>query len=134
MGHNIEQGAGGLSYVELQRLWPICPKTFETDCSYTYIILISSACCVLVYCFSAHRAIFSCSIQSVGYSPCSSYQRPLLLRANEIDQLMPTTMSIQSKISSIRQNCIYISLPTRAQNTVIHHSNARRCYSWKIGN
>ena len=33
MGHNIEQGAGGLSFVEIQRFCGICPKTFETDCS-----------------------------------------------------------------------------------------------------
>ena len=32
MGHNIEQGAGGLSFVEIQRFCGICPKTFETDC------------------------------------------------------------------------------------------------------
>jgi hypothetical protein len=37
----------------------------------------------------------------VGYSPCSSYQRQL--GANEIDQMMPATLSMQSKISSIRQ-------------------------------
>jgi hypothetical protein len=29
MGHNIEQGLGGLSFVEIQRF---CGKTFETDC------------------------------------------------------------------------------------------------------
>ena len=34
MGHNIEQGAGGLSFVEIQRFCGICPKTFETDCSF----------------------------------------------------------------------------------------------------
>jgi hypothetical protein len=33
MGHNIEQGAGGLSFVEIQRVCGICPKTFEIDCS-----------------------------------------------------------------------------------------------------
>ena len=33
MGHNIEQGAGGMSFVEFQRFCGICPKTFETDCS-----------------------------------------------------------------------------------------------------
>jgi hypothetical protein len=32
MGHNIEQGAGGMSFVEIQRFCGICPKTFETDC------------------------------------------------------------------------------------------------------
>jgi hypothetical protein len=32
MGHNIEQGAGGLSFVEIQRFCGICPKTFEIDC------------------------------------------------------------------------------------------------------
>jgi hypothetical protein len=30
---NIEQGAGGLTFVEIQRFCGICPKTFETDCS-----------------------------------------------------------------------------------------------------
>jgi hypothetical protein len=57
------------------------------------------------------------SIQSVGHSPCSSYQRQL--GANEIDQLMQTTLSVQNKISSIRQSCIY--LPSKAQNTFMHH-------------
>ena len=32
MGHNIEQGAGGLTFVEIQRFCGICSKTFETDC------------------------------------------------------------------------------------------------------
>jgi hypothetical protein len=32
MGHSIEQGAGGLSFVEIQRFCGIRPKTFETDC------------------------------------------------------------------------------------------------------
>jgi hypothetical protein len=32
MGHNIGQGAGGLTFVEIQRFCGICPKTFETDC------------------------------------------------------------------------------------------------------
>jgi hypothetical protein len=32
MGHNIEQGTGGLTFVEIQRFCGICPKTFETDC------------------------------------------------------------------------------------------------------
>ena len=32
MGHNIEQGAGELSFVEIQRFCGICPKTFEIDC------------------------------------------------------------------------------------------------------
>jgi hypothetical protein len=32
MGHNIEQGAGGLSFVEIQRFCGICPTTFEIDC------------------------------------------------------------------------------------------------------
>jgi hypothetical protein len=33
MGHNIEQRAGGFTFVEIQRFCGICPKTFETDCS-----------------------------------------------------------------------------------------------------
>jgi hypothetical protein len=32
MGHNIERGAGGLTFVEIQRFCGICPKAFETDC------------------------------------------------------------------------------------------------------
>jgi hypothetical protein len=36
MGHNIEQGAGGLSFVEIQRFCGICPKSFETDCSLSH--------------------------------------------------------------------------------------------------
>jgi hypothetical protein len=32
MGHNIEKGAGGLTFVEIQRFCGIFPKTFETDC------------------------------------------------------------------------------------------------------
>jgi hypothetical protein len=36
MGHNIEQGAGVLTFVEIQRFCGICPKTFETDCSVIY--------------------------------------------------------------------------------------------------
>jgi hypothetical protein len=38
MGHNIEQGAGGLTFVEIQRFCGICPKTFETDCSQDGVI------------------------------------------------------------------------------------------------
>jgi hypothetical protein len=29
MGHNIVQGAGGLSFVEIQRFCGICPKTLK---------------------------------------------------------------------------------------------------------
>jgi hypothetical protein len=32
MGHNTEQGAGGMTFVEIQRFGGICTKTFEIDC------------------------------------------------------------------------------------------------------
>jgi hypothetical protein len=38
MAHNIEQGAGGLTFVEFQKFCGICPKTFETDCSFRIIL------------------------------------------------------------------------------------------------
>jgi hypothetical protein len=38
MGHNIEQEAGGLTFVEIQRFCGICPKTFETDQSLSEVV------------------------------------------------------------------------------------------------